>query len=472
MFPTMINELAAHSMAELDDALAAAKRRRDEADMTIAAITAVVEQRQLHHEHGHRAVTGYLKQQLNCPSAEARRIKRRSRLLNHHPEIGDLLGASRIGAAQVDLLADAQQHRVAGERFAEFAPLLCEQAETLEYADLRIAVDHFISCADPDGSFDDHEFHEQHRTASVTETGGAVSVHANGGDPIQAVEMKTIFDRAVEAEFRKDCDARRALHGDNALAHPLPRTSEQRTFDALHQIFVDSVTAPADGKRPEPLVNIIIDPTTALEALARHGLLDVDGDLDNAAPTGRTDLIDPTSRRCATSTGTAVHPDVALRAMIRGSIRRVVVDAHDVVINLGRTRRLFTGNARRAAQLLAVRCTHRGCDIPAEFCDVDHLDEWARDRGGTDQHNSAPQCPAHDQSKHRRQLRGRRDRYGRIHLVKPDGTVIKPLNARDPVWADPDPPSTIPWDDWVREHAPNAARHPGWTITVHDVRVC
>ncbi len=38
--------------------------------------------------------------------------------------------------------------------------------------------------------------------------------------------------------------------------------------------------------------------------------------------------------------------------------------------------------------------------------------------------------------KHQKRLRGRRDKHGRIHLIKPDGTVIKPLGARDPDWAD------------------------------------
>ncbi len=62
--------------------------------------------------------------------------------------------------------------------------------------------------------------------------------------------------------------------------------------------------------------------------------------------------------------------------MIRGSVRRVIVDAHDVVINLGRTQRLFTGKARHAAQLLTVHCGYRGCDVPAQFCDIDHINEW------------------------------------------------------------------------------------------------
>ncbi len=314
------------------------------------------------------------------------------------------MGASRIGVGQLDLLADVARHPVAGERFGEFAPLLCEQAEQLDYTDFAVAVAHFKAMADPDGSFNDQAFHEDHRTASVNVTGGTVNVHASGGDPIRAVEMKQVFDLACQAEFQRDCATRRDLHGDDALAQPLPRSAEHRGFDAMYEIFIHYITTRVGGARPEPLVNIIIDSTTALDTLARHGLLDLD--VDDADATGPAD---PSRRRCATSTGVAIHPDEALKAMIRGSVRRVIVDAHDVVINLGRTQRLFTGKARHAAQLLTVHCGYRGCDVPAQFCDIDHINEWSADGGDTNQANALPLCGTHDRWKHRQRLRGKRD---------------------------------------------------------------
>ncbi len=445
MFAALIDDLTGSSIDELDTALAAAKARRDAADLEIAAITAIVDARQLFHDAGHHSTNSYLKSRLNCSPAEARRIRGRARLCNLHPEIGDLLGASRIGVGQLDLLADASRHPVAGERFAEFAPLLSEQAEQLDYTDFAVAVAHFKAMADPDGSFNDQAFHEDHRTASVNVTGGAVNVHASGGDPIRAVEMKQAFDLACQAEFQRDCAARRDLHGDDALAHPLPRSAEHRGFDAMYEIFIHYITTQPGGARPEPLVNIIIDSTTALDVLARHGLLDLDTSHESdgsrmSSFDGRVaeTVVDPSRRRCATSTGVAIHPDEALKAMISGSIRRVIVDAHDVVINLGRTQRLFTGKARHAAQLLTVHCGYRGCDVPAQFCDIDHINEWSADGGDTNQTNALPLCGTHDRWKHRQRLRGKRDRTGRIHLIKPDGTVIKPLGAHDPTWAEPD----------------------------------
>jgi hypothetical protein len=462
MFVARIDELADADIADLDAVLAAAKRKRDEADLEIAAVTAVVDSRQLFHEHSQSSVKAYLKQQLNCSGPDALRIKRRARLFNQHPEIADVFGDSRIAVGQVDVLASAQQHPRAGGQFGEFAEIFIAQAERLEYDDFADAVKHFVVQADQDGAYRDQKFHEDQRTASVRVDDGAVSVHASGGDPLRSVEMKEIFERAVEAEAHKDFETRRAEHGDDALAHPMTRSSDQRRFDAIYAIFSASVVAPANGKRPEPLVNIVIDPATSLEVLAKYGLIDL------------TDVarVDPTSRRCATSTGIAVHPDVALQAMFAGSVRRVMVDAHDVVINMGRTQRLFTGKARQAAQLLAVRCGFRGCDVAAEFCDVDHLTPWV-DGGETDQANSLPLCGSHDRRKHRQQLRGRRDRHGRIHFIRPDGSVIKPLNARDPEWADTDVsddvadgqacPSTIDAAGRTRYRMPTTTEL-GWSV--------
>jgi hypothetical protein len=458
MFAALIDDLVGRTIHELDNELADAKRQRDEADLKIAAITAAVDSTQTFQDHGHRSVTGYLKQQLNCPASEARRLKLRGRLFNQYPDIGDALGSSRISAAQVDLLANASKHPVAGKRFAEFAALLTGQGEQLEYAEFVIAVKYFTTQADPDGSFDDQQFHDDHRTASVSINNGAVNVHASGGDPLRASEMKAIFDKAVNTDFEKDCDTRRQLHGNDALNYPLPRSTEQRKFDAMYAMFMAWTTAPANGLRPEPLVNFIIDPHTGIDTLIRHGLLNTDtdtdtdtddiddGDADADAADADAEPVDPTTRRCATSTGTPVHPDVVMKAMLHGSVRRVMVDAHDVIINMGRKQRLFTGKAREAAQLLAVRCGHRGCDIPAKFCDIDHLNEWAANNGQTNQNNALPLCGTHDRWKHQKQLQGRRDTHGRIHLIKPDGTVIKPLGARDPNWAD------------TNEVEPNASR--------------
>ena len=162
------------------------------------------------------------------------------------------------------------------------------------------------------------------------------------------------------------------------------------------------------------------------------------------------------SRRCETSTGQILDPHTVLRAALAGHIRRVVLGADNLPINLGRTARLFTGPARQAAKLLATQCDHLGCGLPAELCEVDHSIEWS-DNGRTDQDNAGVECGSHNREKHRKRWRTRRDKDGRTHTIRADGTIMLPVGVRPPVFphdAPPIPPDverTI--DDWVDDTA-------------------
>jgi hypothetical protein len=119
-----------------------------------------------------------------------------------------------------------------------------------------------------------------------------------------------------------------------------------------------------------------------------------------------------------------------------GDVRRVLVDSHGVVVDWGRRRRFFSGPARDAAKLLARRCQHPGCIVRPQFADVDHLDEWARDLGPTDQRNSGIGCRSHNRFKTRERWRVRRDETGRRLNIRPDGTVVLPVGARVPDFSD------------------------------------
>jgi hypothetical protein len=438
MFETLIGEFSELSPPDLDAVIAEAELAKRSAAARIAAAAAIVAARGNFRDHGHRSMKSYLKGTLNCSSTIANKIRKRAVVMDQHAAIGEAFFAGRIGAEQIDLLGKANSHNVAGQRFAEFAPQLLDHAEHLELGDSEGVVTHFITRADPDGTFDDQQFREGERSASVNVIQGAIDMHASGGSPQAAKEIKAVFDAVVEAEFEKDCEARRAEHGDGALGAPLPRTVQQRKFDAIHSICVASVSVPADGKTLEPLVNIVIDHVTAGHVMHAHGLIesaDLLGIGDDALADAQANLL---NRTCSLN-GTPVHPDVALKAMVTGRVRRAVVDADSVTIDLGRTQRLFPRKARQAARLLVNTCSHRGCDIPAAFCDIDHRAEWVADNGPTDQSNAMPLCGVHDRWKHANKIRSRRATNGRIYLIRPDGSVIKDVGETDPEWAEPAP---------------------------------
>ena len=99
---------------------------------------------------------------------------------------------------------------------------------------------------------------------------------------------------------------------------------------------------------------------------------------------------------------------------------------------------MFTGAARQAALLLVRHCEHPGCDLQAEWCQVDHADEWT-DGGVTDQVNARARCGGHNREKHRKKLGSKRATNGQTYTIRSDGSVMLPVGA--------DPPVFVPDDD-------------------------
>ncbi|CAN5162816.1 hypothetical protein BH20ACT3_BH20ACT3_06690 [soil metagenome] len=124
------------------------------------------------------------------------------------------------------------------------------------------------------------------------------------------------------------------------------------------------------------------------------------------------------------STGSPIDPTEAVATALIDHIRRVVIGADSVVIDLGRRRRCFTGAAQLAARLAATECYWPGCHVPVTDCQIDHLIGWADRAGGsTNPGNRAPACGRHNRYK-QRGYRVHRDPTGRWHTLRPDGTEI------------------------------------------------
>ncbi len=84
---------------------------------------------------------------------------------------------------------------------------------------------------------------------------------------------------------------------------------------------------------------------------------------------------DPRWSRSQTTNVNLLSPNDILAAALIGHIRRVVTDSAGVIINMGRKRRLFTGNQRQAVLMGSPRCIWPGCDQTSGQCQADHLHE-------------------------------------------------------------------------------------------------
>ena len=394
--------------------------RRVEAEM--AAMIAEGQRRGVYGDDCHLSMKGWLKANANWSNSQTFRRRRVARLIEAFPQVGDMLRDGHIGVAQTEELARVHANPRVVEQFTMSIGVLLNLCEQLSFEDAQVCLKRWETLADLNGAHNDREMSRTARTATVTELDGALFLKASGGSAEDAAEIVAIFDAAVEAEFQTDVAERARLHGSDAPASLLPRSDAQRRFDAMQTIFRKSVSVPDGATPPKPLVNIIIDQRSFEDALFAHGY--------GPNPDDLTEL-DLSQRHCETSTGIAVLPDVALRAALIGHVRRVVIDSAGVVVNMGRKQRLFTGSAREAAKLMAHRCGFAGCDIPATYAEVDHLDEWGRDDGNTDQDNAGINCKTHNRAKHRG-FRAERQPNGQIVFYKPDGTAMGPIGRRPP----------------------------------------
>ena len=337
------------------------------------------------------------------------------------PEAGEALHRGEIGVAQFDELARVRANPRCGDQLADAADLLLEQCEQLSFEAARTCIRSWESMADSDGSHRDRNASVEGRRAFVGTDGVGVVISASGGTPLQAEEMRAIFDRFVDAEFERDRAERDRLHGPDAPRDLLPRTDAQRRFDAFLAMTRSAAGAEGSPVAAAPVVlNVAVDYLTFRNDLASHGLVRMPDDDDRC----EADL-----PRRQTANGTPLLPDDIVVAALDGHVRRVVVDSAGVVVDWGRKRRLFTGPAREAAMFAASGCVRPGCLVHKRFNQVDQLDGWD-DGGETNQRNAGPACQHDNRAKHALGITVRRTPEGYLNWHRRDGTFVAPVGRR------------------------------------------
>ncbi len=184
------------------------------------------------------------------------------------------------------------------------------------------------------------------------------------------------------------------------LMAPLTGGADQRTVagrraDALVDVCrlaLRTGELPADGGQPAQL-NVTIDIFALIERIGdSSGLLLTrlfdtevldsgpgDGGLRGA---GRLD------------TGEALSASAIRRLACDARLIPIVLGGAGVPIDVGRSRRLFTGASRTAIVVRDGGCAFPGCDRPPRWCDVHHVDPWNRG-GSTDRDNGVALCGYH-----------------------------------------------------------------------------
>ena len=150
------------------------------------------------------------------------------------------------------------------EALARDEQVLCDQAASLSFDRYTRAVSYWHQFADPDGTETSHEKRLATRDVYLEKSFDGMWLGQMTMDPMSGAAVAKELSRLEHELFEADwAEATERLGKEPTLAE-LARTTGQRSCDALVEMATRSRTAPADGRRPAPLVSVLVDfPTLA-----------------------------------------------------------------------------------------------------------------------------------------------------------------------------------------------------------------
>jgi hypothetical protein len=308
------------------------------------AYLAEVEARRLPRAHGAAHPVPWAADTLKISRASVGRLRRLSRVLGAVPLIRDAFDAGRISAEQAQVMADAIAVLPLSVRVGAEREILARGA-THGPQRLRVTVRELVEQVDPFGT--------QHRDEDAVaraerraEAKAGLTIYRIEGTNLARIEG--YLDLAMAASSLAALEALCAPRNRTALGLPLQepdlRTAARRRHDAWCELGNRSHATGGlpDNGGDRPQVVITVQLATLKDGL--HGL----GYLDDGTP--------PT-------------PAAARLLACDALILPVVMNGESMPLDLGRTRRLFSGPIRRALNI-----RDGGCGFPE--CDRHHA-SWA-----------------------------------------------------------------------------------------------
>ncbi len=355
---TDIDELVAADPASLagGEAIVALRRQLERLSAVATRASVAFDAGRAWEADGARSAAAWISSRCRLPLPLARRQVRLGRSLREMPATEAAWLAGEISQAQVEPLA-AVRTRVGAELFDPDEAALVGYARQLPHRDFMRTLAYWTQAADPDGVEDDAEAQRDSRRLHLSQSLDGKWFLDGVLDPISG----EVVSRALKAIEDELFEADRAAANGGALA----RTPAQRRADALVELARRAAAMPAGGRLPEPLLTVLV----GYETFA--------------------------GRVCEMESGTVVTPGSLLPWLTKAYIERVVFDSPDRVKNVGVRRRLFGGATRRAVEVRDRECFSEYCDLPADQCEIDHVQPYG-EGGLTVDDNGRPACRYHN----------------------------------------------------------------------------
>jgi hypothetical protein len=318
---------------------------------------------------GARSAGHWLAHSANLPIGKAHRRMTLGAALAELPLTAKAWLAGDIGEAHVGSIVHAR--KTDSKAMARDEEIVIEWARHESFNGFLRGLKYWTYEADPD--FADGaaaRLRSRRELSSARRPNGLVCGHFTldqvGGE-IFSNELARIEEEFFAADWAAAQRRRDAGEADAAPA----RTAAQRRADALVEMAIRSSTAPAVGRRPEPLFSVFV----GWESF--HGML------------------------CRLGRGAAIEPGELTPWLDVAWVERVVFDGPSRVIDVGAQRRFFTGATRRAVELRDQECFHEFCEVPAADAQIDHIQPYSAG-GGTVVDNGRVACGPHNRARHKR----------------------------------------------------------------------
>jgi hypothetical protein len=322
------------------------------------------EGRALPKEHGAANTAVWLRERLRIGISAARQIVELSTAVDQRSELDAALGKAEVNVEQAQVIAKAMAglpKDVCPDVATQAEQALVGYAAQFEPGELRKLGRQILRHVAPDEAERaekaalEREETRAHETRAFTLTSTADGrVRVTGWLDREAAAV-------VNAALDPLCSPRQAPAGDT-------RTAAQRRADALVDVCRRALYS---GDLPE------------------HG-----GDRPHLVVTTAFDVLRGQLGMGTLDTGEPLTAEQVRRIACDAQIIPAVLGGDGQVLDLGMSRRLFTGAVRRALVLRDGGCAFPGCDRPASWCEAHHLKGFA-DGGPTSVDNGVLLCGFH-----------------------------------------------------------------------------
>lgn len=441
----LISGLADSDLGVLDDAALHAEvvelgRLVDHVQVVFAARLREWDNRRVFETDGSKSAAHRLARELKSSVAGCKETMARARRLDDVPATVVAVMDGRLSLDHLDLFARTNTP-ARRELFARDERMLIGQCEGLHFFQAAKLLRYWANraddllqadqpAADGDPTIDD-------TATEGTAAEGTVQPDEPVGDEVSRLHASRSLHDTLELQgtlgaidgniVQRELDRLAEAIRQADVRAGITRTGSQRRAAALVEMASRSATAPADGRRPEPLFQVVIGSDT----------------MDHL---------------CELSNGTVITPGELVPWISRAMLETMLFSGPRTVLTVS-SRRTFIGALRRAIQVRDLHCQHpAGCDTPAEDCHIDHIVPWAHG-GPTSQFNARALCEPQNVLPH---LRGQPPVPLPEQQVNPTIATIEQLRWR--YQHEPPPPGMhLEWR-WAPDHpdsAPDSAPDTG-----------